>query len=135
MRYTGVMKIEHINPDSLFTNPAFSQAVGVDGAKKLVFVGGQNGVTSDGTMLEGIEAQSEQALMNVVEALKAAGASPENVVRLGVYIVQGQDIRTAFGATQKVWGLNPTAVTVLVVAGLANPRALIEVEATAALEA
>jgi 2-iminobutanoate/2-iminopropanoate deaminase len=63
----------------------------------------------------------------------AAGALPENVVRLAVYLVQGQDIRAAFGAAQKVWNVNPTAVTVLVVAGLANPQALIEVEATAAL--
>ena len=127
------MKIEHINPAALYSNAAFSQAVSVDGARKLVFVGGQNGVTGDGTMLDGLEAQSEQAIGNVVEALKAAGALPENVVRLAVYLVQGQDVRAAFGAAQKVWGVNPTAVTVLVVAGLANPQALIEVEATAAL--
>ena len=127
------MKIEHINPATLYSNAAFSQAVSVDGARKLVFVGGQNGVTGDGTMLDGLEAQSEQAIGNVVEALKAAGALPENVVRLAVYLVQGPDIRAAFGAAQKVWGVNPTAVTVLVVAGLANPQALIEMEATAAL--
>ena len=127
------MKIEHINPATLYSNAAFSQAVSVDGARKLVFVGGQNGVTGDGTMLDGLEAQSEQAIGNVVEALKAAGALPENVVRLAVYLVKGQDIRAAFGAAQKVWGVNPTAVTVLVVAGLANPQALIELEATAAL--
>jgi 2-iminobutanoate/2-iminopropanoate deaminase len=127
------MKIEHINPAALYSNAAFSQAVSVDGARKLVFVGGQNGVTGDGTMLDGLEAQSEQAIGNVVEALKAAGALPENVVRLAVYLVQGQDVRAAFGAAQKIWSVNPTAVTVLIVAGLANPQALIEVEATAAL--
>lgn len=135
MYYDECMNITHHNPDTLFKNPAFSQAVTVDGAAKIVYVGGQNGVHADGTMAgDDLGTQAEQALKNVLEALKATGASQDNVVKLTIYVVQGQDIRPAFAAAQTVWGMHPTAITVLVVAGLANPQALVEVEAVAAVE-
>jgi len=38
------MKITHINPDSMLKNPAFSQAVMVEDAKKILYIGEQNGV-------------------------------------------------------------------------------------------
>ncbi len=44
------MNITHLNPDTLYKNPVFSQAVIVEGAAKMVYVGGQNGVTTDGQM-------------------------------------------------------------------------------------
>jgi enamine deaminase RidA (YjgF/YER057c/UK114 family) len=130
------MKITHHNPDTLYNNPAFSQAVSVEGAAQMVYVGGQNGVTADGKMA-GVDlgAQTEQACKNVLEALKAAGATQENVVKLDIYIVQGQDIRVGFAAAQKVWGMHPTAISVLIVVGLARPDALVEIEVVASLRA
>jgi enamine deaminase RidA (YjgF/YER057c/UK114 family) len=77
--------------------------------------------------------QSKQALRNVITALEAAGASRENVTRLGIYMVQGQDVREGFAAAQEVWGMHATAITGFFVAGLARPDALVEIEATAAL--
>lgn len=129
------MNITHLNPNTLYKNPAFSQVVAVEGATKMIYVGGQNGTTADGAMAGDLGAQSEQALKNVLEALKAAGATQENVLKLTIYIKQGGDIRAAFGAAQNVWGMHPTAVSVIVVAGLANPQALVEIEAVAAVEA
>jgi enamine deaminase RidA (YjgF/YER057c/UK114 family) len=130
------MKITHLNPDSLHKNPAFSQAVTVEGQVKMIYVGGQNGITADGKMDgDDLGAQSERALINVLAALQAAGASQENVVKLTIYIVQGHDINFGFAAAQKVWGMYPTAISVLIVAGLANPQALVEVDAVAAVEA
>ena len=38
------MPIEHLNPDGLMKNPAFSQAVAVTGPHKTIYVGGQNAV-------------------------------------------------------------------------------------------
>ena len=128
------MQITHHNPDTLHANPAFSQAVSVEGASRMIYVGGQNGITADGRLAGAdVGAQSEQALKNVLEALKAAGASQKSVVKLNVYVVEGHDINTAFAASRKVWGEYPTAVTVLVVAGLAVPGALVEIEAVAAV--
>ncbi|MCL4368012.1 MAG: RidA family protein [Actinobacteria bacterium] len=128
------MNIEHLNPEGMAKNPAFSQAVVVTGAQKLIFVGGQNGVKADGTMAGStMREQSEQALRNVITALEAAGASRENVTRLGIYMVQGQDVREGFVAAQEVWGLHATAITGFFVASLARPDALVEIEATAVL--
>jgi 2-iminobutanoate/2-iminopropanoate deaminase len=128
------MNIEHLNPEGMANNPAFSQAVVVTGAQKLIFVGGQNGVKADGTMAGStMREQSEQALRNVVTALEAAGVSRENVTRLGIYMVQGQDVREGFAAAQEVWGMHPTAITGFFVAGLARADALVEIEATAVL--
>ena len=42
------MKITHVNPDSMLKNPAFSQAVVVEDAKKIVYIGEQNGVDASG---------------------------------------------------------------------------------------
>ena len=128
------MNIEHLNPEGMAMNPAFSQAVVVTGAQKLIFVGGQNGVKADGTMVGStMREQSKQALSNVITALEAAGASRENVTRLGIYMVQGQDVREGFAAAQEVWGMHATAITGFFVASLARPDALVEIEATAVL--
>ena len=129
------MKITHLNPDTLMKSPAYSQAVSVDGAGRLLFVGGQNGTRPDGTMAGAdIGAQSAQALLNVQEALKAGGAGWADVVKLTIFLVHGQDLQAAFAAAQTaVPGMTPTAVSGLFVAGLGNPKALIEIEAVAAL--
>jgi 2-iminobutanoate/2-iminopropanoate deaminase len=44
-----VMKITHINPESLRKSPAFSQAVLAEGGKTL-YIGGQNGFLPDGSL-------------------------------------------------------------------------------------
>lgn len=128
------MKITHINPSTMYKNPAFSQAVSVRGEHKTIYVGGQNGILPDGSMAgKDVGAQTEQALKNVLEVLKAGGASQENVVKLTIYLVTGQDLQAGFAASKKVWGNHATALTMAYVAGLANPEALVEVEAVAAV--
>jgi enamine deaminase RidA (YjgF/YER057c/UK114 family) len=44
------MKITHINPEGMHKNPAFSQAVVAEGGKT-IYIGGQNGVGADGTVV------------------------------------------------------------------------------------
>ena len=128
------MQIEHINPPDMHSNPAYSQAVRVRGADTLVFVGGQNGIDSSGAMVgDDLGSQTEQALRNVLTALAAAGAGPQDVTRLGIYIAAGQDVQEGWAAAQRVWGQHPTAITAMFVAGLGVPGALVEIEAVAAV--
>lgn len=130
-----IMNIAHLNPDTMHKHPDFSQAVTVSGPCKMIYVGGQNGVDTDGNLVgESFAMQTEQAYRNVLAALEAAGASQENVVKLTIYVVQGQDIREGFAAAQKVWGMHATTVSVPIVAALAYPGALVEIEAVAAVE-
>lgn len=128
------MEITHLNPEELHANPAFSQVVTVQGAQKLVIVGGQNGARADGKLAgDDLGAQAEQAFRNLLLALTAAGARREDVVKLSIFVVAGQNLRTALARALPVWGAAPTATTVLVVSSLANPAFLIEVEAMAAI--
>jgi enamine deaminase RidA (YjgF/YER057c/UK114 family) len=127
--------IEHINPDSLHKNPAFTQAVAVTGAAKTIYIGGQDAVDADGNIVGkgDVARQTEQVFRNLKEALKAAGAGLENVVKWNVYIVHGQSLQAGFGVFQKEWGRrpNPPAITGMFVAGLANPDFLVEMDAVA----
>ncbi len=107
----------------------------VDGAARMVYVGGQNGTDSDGNIVDGgLGAQTEQALQNLLEVLKAADATQENVVKLTIYMSQGQDINEGFAASQKIWGMHAVPLSVLIVASLGRPDALVEIEAVAAVE-
>ena len=128
-------QVQHLNPDGLSKNPAFSQVITVRGPAKTIYVGGQNAVDASGAIVGkgDFAAQSEQALANVQTALAAAGAGLEHVVKWGVYIVAGQDLQVGFAAFQRAWGQrpNPPTVTGLFVAGLAHPDFLVEIDAVA----
>lgn len=129
------MEITHLNPDALFTNPAFSQGVLVRNASTTLYVGGQNGTDASGAIVEGgLRGQTEQALRNVLAVLAEAGADQTNVVRMAVYLVDGQSFEEGFAASVSVWGMHPTAITGFTVAGLARPDALVEIEVTAVLD-
>jgi enamine deaminase RidA (YjgF/YER057c/UK114 family) len=128
-------RVQHLNPPALHGNPAFTQVVAVSGPATTIYVGGQNAVDAAGIIVgEGdIVAQTRQAFANLEAALAAAGAALENIVRWTMYLVQGQPIGPGFAVFQEVWGRrpNPPAIVVLVVAGLANPAFLVEIDAIA----
>ncbi len=132
------MKVEHLNPGGLHANPAFTQVVTVEGPAKTVYVGGQNAVDAAGNIIgSDLETQAVQALQNVQTALAAAGASLVDVVKWNIYVVAGHPLGGAFAAAQQTWGRqpNPPTISVLIVAGLANPQFLVEIEAIAVVEA
>ena len=128
------MDIIHLNPETLHRNPAFSQGVLAVNPGKLLVIGGQNGVDASGQLVsDDFGAQTEQALRNLLEVLKAAGAAQENVIKLTIFMAAGQSIQAGFQASRIVWGNHATAISVLIVAGLGRPGALVEIEALAAL--
>src|SRR3990172_6349330 len=74
-------------------------------------------------------------LANIENILAAAGAKYEQVVKFGVYVLQGQDPQIGFRAFQENWGRSqhvPT-ISVLFVAGFARPDWLVEIDAIAVL--
>jgi Putative translation initiation inhibitor, yjgF family len=128
-------QVEHINPDGLSKNPAFTQVVTVTGPAKTIYIGGQDAVDASGNIVGkgDIKLQVEQVFKNLQTALNASGADLEHVVKWNIYIVQGQPLRPGFEASQQIWGRrpNPPAISVMLVAGLANPDFLVEVDAIA----
>jgi enamine deaminase RidA (YjgF/YER057c/UK114 family) len=129
--------IEHLNPEGLHKNPAYSQAVAVAGPVKTVYVGGQNAVDPEGSLVGrgDLKTQSVRALRNVEAAVVAAGGRLDHVIKWNVFIVQGQPIPLGFEAFVEVWptGAEPPVVTVAVVGGLGNPDYLVEIEAIAVI--
>jgi enamine deaminase RidA (YjgF/YER057c/UK114 family) len=129
--------VQHLNPETLHHNPAFSQAVAVSGAVKTVYIGGQNAVDASGAIVGrgDIGAQIEQVMQNIQAVLAAGGASLEHVIKWNVYLVQGQPLQPGFAVFQRIWNRrpNPPAITMVSVAGLANPDFLIEMDAIAAV--
>ena len=121
-----------INPVGLPANPAFAHGV-ITAPGRLLHVGGQNGVDAEGTLVDGLEAQTTQAMRNVLTVLKAGGTGPEHVARLTIYLGAGSDPRAAFAASGPIWGNHPAAITVLLVTGLARPGALVEIDGTSVI--
>jgi enamine deaminase RidA (YjgF/YER057c/UK114 family) len=124
--------ITHVNPDELYTSPAFSQGVIAESGRTL-YVGGQNGTDATGAITGAIAEQTAQAFRNVLAVLHAAGAGPEHVAKLTIYVHVEADLMAGFAASRDAWGDQPTAVTVVRVAGLARPEALVEIDAIAIL--
>ena len=127
-------QVTDLNPAELPRNPAFSQGVQVSGPATTIYVGGQNAVNAAGEVVgDDIATQTTQAVRNLERVLADGGAQLEDVVSWTISVVDGQDLRAGFGAFQQVWGTrsDPPAISVAVVAGLANPAFLVEVSAIA----
>lgn len=128
--------IQRIRPQGLVVSPAFSHVAIVPPGATTIYVGGQNAVDANGSLVgEGdIGKQSARALENAKTALAAAGATVSDVVQWTVFFVEGVDLAAAYGAIAP--GLasdEPALVTGARVAGLGVPGALVEISAVAAV--
>jgi enamine deaminase RidA (YjgF/YER057c/UK114 family) len=131
--------LEHINPDGMHRNPAFSQGIIIPAGARLLVIGGQNAVNAKGEVVGkgDIAAQTRQAVANVLTVLEAAGGKVENLIRVGLILREDADLRAGFGAWMESAGgrlANPPTVTASMVAKLATPDYLVEIEAIAMLE-
>ncbi|MFS0700708.1 RidA family protein [Cellulomonas sp. 179-A 4D5 NHS] len=129
------------NPDGL-PKPDFYHQVSVATGSRLVFVAGQLASDADGALVGvgDLAAQVEQCYLNVGTALAAAGATFADVVKLTVYVADArpgqmpQFFEGVSRAAQKL-GVTPQApLTGIFVAALADPDALVEIEATAVVD-
>ena len=124
------MPITPVEPEAMPVSPVFLHGA-ITPTGPTLYIGGQDGVDETGAMQPDLRGQAAQAARNVVSVLEAAGAGTGDIARLIVYLVGDGDLGAAYGAAAPVWGLLRTTVTVLRVAGLARPDALIEIEAVA----
>jgi enamine deaminase RidA (YjgF/YER057c/UK114 family) len=127
--------VRYVNPPELVASPAFSHAVVVEQPARTVYVGGQNGVDTSGAVVGGFAEQTARAVDNVRVALAAAGGQLSDVISWTIAVAAGQDLRAGFGAMQSALAGrdHPSIVTVLQVAALAVPAALVEISAIAVL--
>lgn len=122
------------NPDGVHAPfGGYHHCAVIDARQQLLNIAGQVGAYPDGTIAEGFRAQAEQAFRNVLTCLDANGFTSKELVRLTVYILDRGHLEEMRAARASVLGpdVQPPS-TLLVVAGLAAPEMLIEVEAQAA---
>ena len=110
----------------------YSHAALVEGATRRLVVSGQVGIAPDGAVPEGGEAQIDQALANLGAVLAAHGLSPRDVVKHTVFLTDRSLIGAWRARRDAFFAGHAAASTLLVVAGLADPRFVVEVEAEAA---
>jgi enamine deaminase RidA (YjgF/YER057c/UK114 family) len=129
------MSTRHINPQGMIHSPAFSQAVVVEKPDKTIYIGGQNGVDADGTVVgPTLREQSLQAFRNLAIILESEGASLANIVHWRIAVLEGHAFDEGVAAFQEVWNPAdpPPAITVHIVTGL-NPGCLVEIDAVAVI--
>jgi|SRR5215211_6245954 len=128
-------QISLLRPEGLVHSPAFTHVAIVPPGATTIYIGGQNAVTGDGTLVGGddVAAQTKQVMTNLRVALAAAGASVQDLVMITILLVEGADLAAAYPvAAAELAGAAPPVVAVRV-AGLAVPGALLEVSAVAAM--
>ena len=113
----------------------YSHAVSVSGNRQTVYIGGQNAIDENGNLVgkDDLKKQTQQVLSNIEKILRDANGKLENVVKLNIHILQGQNPVDGFQAFQQKWvnGQGLPAITVVFVAGLGNPEWLVEIDAIA----
>jgi enamine deaminase RidA (YjgF/YER057c/UK114 family) len=127
---------EVLQPDGWPTPKGYANGIAASG--RTIYVGGQIGWDETGRFTaEDLVGQTRQILKNIVAVLKAGGAGPRHLVRLTWYVT---DI-AAYRAHQRELGqayrdemgrFYP-AMSLVQVVSLAEPRAVVEIEATAVI--
>ena len=128
------MSTEILQP-SEWTRPK-GYAYGVAASGRMIFISGQIGWDTDGQFTsDHLTDQVKQALRNIVRVLKEGQAEPRHLVRLTWYVLSREaylrEAREIGVAYREVLGKYFPAMSVLEVKGLVEPRALVEIEATA----
>lgn len=119
-------------PESLRTNPNYSQGIETEPGMRIVAVAGQTGTMKDGTVPDGIGAQADLAWANVMAVLAEAGMGPEHIIHYTSYLVDGAKQGPYDEARLRHLGDARPASTKIFVSGLARPRMLCEVQVLAA---
>lgn len=125
-----------IQPEGWTAAKGYSNGVLTDDGR--LFIGGQIGWTATQVFeTDDFVGQMEQALKNIVAVVSAAGGVTEDIARLTWYVIDKKQYvarqREVGEAYRRVMGRHFPAMTMVVVAGLIEDRALVEIEATAVL--
>ena len=126
-----------LNPSTLSSPPGYSHVVQVSGGAT-VYIAGQVALDGSGNLVGAgdFEAQARQVFNNLAAALAEVGATPSDLVKIGIYVVEHDTEK--LGVVRRVRddvlrADPPPASTLLGVAALALPEYLIEADGIAVL--
>jgi enamine deaminase RidA (YjgF/YER057c/UK114 family) len=130
------MALEFVNPPELASPRGFSHAA--VGSGRMVFLAGQIAQDASGRIVgDTVADQFEQALSNLLTALRAAGGSPSDLASLTIYIVDMDDYQANSRSIGAVWrrlvGQEYPAMAGVGVARLWAENAMVELQGYAVL--
>ena len=133
------MTLERINPVELGAPSGFAHAVRAAGTTR-VYLAGQTALDRDGRIVgDTVVEQFEQALGNLLTALRAAGGAPGDLASLTIYIVDVDDYKEHAREIGRVWrrlvGSSYPATAGIGVTRLWDADALVEVQGVAEISA
>jgi len=132
------MPIELRNSDRLPAPQGFSHAAIASPGGRIVHLSGQIGTDADGNHPDGLAAQTDQAMRNIIDALLGIGGSCDDLAKLTIYVVgwtaamQG----ALFTGLAKAAEVNPIGLVPITLVGCQSlflDESLIEIEAVAVL--
>jgi enamine deaminase RidA (YjgF/YER057c/UK114 family) len=128
--------MRRLDPPNWLPPKGYTNGILADGP--VLFVAGQIGWDGQQRLVsDDFAEQTRQALENIAAVLKEGGARPEHVARMTWYVTDKQAYlaaQRAIGAAYRaVFGTHYPAMTLVEVADLLEPGALVEIEATAVL--
>lgn len=102
----------------------------------LLFISGQAGAGDDGKIVEGgFRAQGEQAFANLRRALEAGGSRLQDVVKVTIFVTDMGHFQDVVELRRKFFSTPYPADTIAEIKALYDPKAMIEIEAIAAVSA
>ena len=129
-----------INPESLGAPSGYSNGLLTDAAGKLLFISGQVAWDEKQQIVsDDFVEQFDRALANVIAVVNAAGAEPQQIVRLTIYVTDKlayrERTREVGERYRKHLGKHFPAMVLVQVAGLLEDRAQVEIEGMALIPA
>lgn len=127
---------EFLQPKNWMSPKGYSNGVAAEGRQ--VFIAGQIGWNERCELVgDDFVRQAERALANIVEVLAEAGGEPRHLTRLtwfvtdkAAYVARQKEVGEAY---RRVIGRHFPAMSLIVVAGLLEPGAKVEIEGTAVI--
>nr|WP_294551025.1 RidA family protein [uncultured Rhodopila sp.] len=123
--------ITRSNPPAVREPTGYTHAIRISGDARRLIVSGQVGMALDGTIPSSGEGQIAQAFANLRAVLAANGMGIENIVKTTVFLTDRGLLDSFRSSRAAVFGEHAPASTLLFVAGLADPRFVVEIEAEA----
>ncbi len=113
---------------------AYAHAVEVPESARTMFIAGQVGIDIDGNVPADFAAQADLAWRNLMAILEFNGMRMKDVVKITHFLTDAADLPAYNEVRSKYLGEERPASTLLIVAGLARPDLLVEVEMVAAIQ-
>jgi 2-iminobutanoate/2-iminopropanoate deaminase len=124
-------EVTRSNPPAVPAPTGYTQAIQVSGDHRRLIISGQVGLALDGSVPGSAEGQIAQAFANLRAILAANGMAVENIVKTTAFLTDRGMLPAYRQARGAVFGEHAPASTLLFVAGLADPRWVVEIEAEA----